>query len=58
MEDNPNVGNLRAATAVFRFDEGKWQTDGRAIFKMGPAGKAIEVNMRYGATDRIARRID
>lgn len=36
MEDNPNVGNLRAATAVFRFDEGHWQTDGRAIFNLNP----------------------
>ena len=36
MEDNPNVGNLRAATAVFRFDEGQWMTDGRAIFNLNP----------------------
>ena len=36
MEDNPNVGNLRAATAVFRFDEGHWMTDGRAIFNLNP----------------------
>lgn len=36
LEDNPNVGNLRAATAVFRFEEGQWQTDGRAIFNLNP----------------------
>jgi hypothetical protein len=36
LEDNPNVGNLRAATAVFRFDEGHWSTDGRAIFNLNP----------------------
>lgn len=36
MEDNPNVGNLRAATAVFRFDNGQWLTDGRAIFNLNP----------------------
>jgi hypothetical protein len=36
MEDNPNVGNLRAATAVFRLDRGQWTTDGRAIFNLNP----------------------
>ncbi len=37
MEDNPNVGNLRAATAIFRFDGIEWTTDGRAIFNLNPA---------------------
>ena len=41
MEDNPNVGNLRAATAVFRFDGNDWPTDGRAIFNLNPL-QAIE----------------
>jgi hypothetical protein len=41
MEDNPNVGNVRAATAVFRFDGQQWQTDGRALFNLNPA-EAIE----------------
>lgn len=36
LEDNPNVGNLRAATAVFRFDRDQWTTDGRAIFNLNP----------------------
>jgi len=31
------VGNLRAATAVFRFLQGRWETDGRAIFNYTPA---------------------
>jgi len=30
------VGNLRAATAVFRFHSGHWETDGRAIFNLTP----------------------
>jgi hypothetical protein len=30
------VGNLRAATAVFRFDRDHWETDGRAIFNLSP----------------------
>jgi len=37
MEDNPNVAHLRAATAVFRFHQGQWVTDGRAIFNLNPA---------------------
>jgi hypothetical protein len=31
------VGNLRAATAVFRFDRDHWETDGRAIFNLSPS---------------------
>ena len=30
------IGNLRAATAVFRFDGHHWETDGRAIFNLSP----------------------
>jgi hypothetical protein len=41
MEDNPNVGNLRLATAVFHFQKGTWTTDGRVLFNLNPA-QAIE----------------
>ena len=37
LEDNPNVGNLRAATAVFRYEHTRWETDGRAVFNLNPA---------------------
>jgi len=37
MEGVEAVGNLRAATAVFRMDHGRWNTDGRAIFNLNPA---------------------
>jgi len=36
MEDNPNVGNLRAATAVFMFDGNDWTTEGRTLFNLNP----------------------
>jgi len=36
MEDNPNVDNLRAATAVFRFDGKQWTTDGKTLFNLNP----------------------
>ena len=36
MEDNPNVGNLRAASAVFLLDGDEWSTDGRVVFNLNP----------------------
>jgi hypothetical protein len=36
MEDVAAVRNLRAATAVFRFNGESWVTDGRAIFNLSP----------------------
>jgi hypothetical protein len=43
MEDNPNVGNLRAGSAVFQLDGSDWATDGRVIFNLNPA-EAIELH--------------
>jgi len=37
MEHVEAVGNLRAATAVFRVEHGHWATDGRAIFNLNPS---------------------
>jgi len=31
------IGNLRAGTAIFRFDRDHWETDGRAILNLSPA---------------------
>jgi hypothetical protein len=36
MEDNPNVSNLRDATAVFNYASGRWITEGRALFNLSP----------------------
>ena len=36
LEDNPNVSNLRAATAVFHHRDGAWETDGRSVFNLTP----------------------
>ncbi len=36
MEDVQAVSEWRDATAVFRFMEGRWQTDGQVLFNMGP----------------------
>lgn len=53
MEGVEAVGNLRAATAVFRFEEGEWRTDGRAIFNLNPA-EAIDYF--HESLQRIAER--
>ncbi len=37
MEHVEAVGNLRAATAVFHVERGRWSTDGRALFNLNPA---------------------
>ncbi len=36
MEDVEAVGNLRAATGVFLWRDGRWTTDGRVVFNMNP----------------------
>jgi hypothetical protein len=41
LENNPNVANLRNASAVFFFYKGHWNTVGRAVFNMNPP-EAIE----------------
>ena len=42
MEDNPNVDNLRAASAVFLLDGDDWSTDGRVMFNVNPT-EAIQL---------------
>lgn len=37
MEDVEAVGNLRGATAVFIYRDGRWTTDGRTVFNLEPA---------------------
>lgn len=37
MEENPNVGNLRIATAVFRFDGAAWTSSDQPKFNLNPA---------------------
>jgi hypothetical protein len=47
MEDNPNVANLRDATAVFNYVRGNWATEGRALFNMSPDGAIDRYNDQY-----------
>lgn len=41
MEDNPNVANLRAATALFHQEKTGWRPDGKILYNLEPAD-AIE----------------
>ena len=43
MEDNPNVGNLKAGSAEFRLDGSDWGTDGKVHFNVNP----VEAIQRY-----------
>ena len=36
MEGLPAVGNLRNASGLFFFHEGRWQTIGKAMFNLNP----------------------
>jgi hypothetical protein len=36
MEGLPAVGNLRNASAVFFWRQGRWQTSGKAVFNLNP----------------------
>ena len=36
MEGLPVVGNLRNASAVFFFHDGRWRTTGKAVFNLNP----------------------
>lgn len=41
MEDVEAVGDIRYVTAIFVYRDGKWESDGRAIFNLEPA-QALE----------------
>jgi len=58
MEENENVGNLRAATAVFYFDRHRWTTEGRAIFNLNPteAVRFYQANLELVAQEAAASR--
>ena len=59
MEGVEAVGNLRAATAVFRVRRRSWATDGRAIFNLNPteAVRYFQENLELvGHEPRVKRK--
>jgi hypothetical protein len=51
MEGIAAVGNLRIASAVFFFQDGRWQTAGRTIFNLSPAEAVAHFQQGY---ERVA----
>jgi hypothetical protein len=47
MEGVEAVGNLRSATAVFSYTRGHWETAGRAVFNLDPAGTIAHFAGQY-----------
>jgi hypothetical protein len=52
LEGMYTAGLIPLSPAEFYFPLG----DGKAIFTLGPDGRAVRVNMRYGGEDHIAER--
>jgi hypothetical protein len=47
MEGLPAVGNLRNASAVFFFHDGRWQTTGKAVFNLNPDEVLVHFRKQY-----------
>lgn len=47
MEGLPAVGNLRNASAVFFFHNGRWQTTGKTVFNLNPDEVLIHFKNQY-----------
>ncbi|HEX3998609.1 MAG TPA: hypothetical protein VHX65_08680 [Pirellulales bacterium] len=58
MEDNENVANLRAATAVFNYDRRRWWTEGRSIQNLNPteAVQFYQANLELVAQESAPER--
>jgi len=51
MEEVEAVGNLRAATVVFRLDGPEWETDGKACFNLSPAETIVHFRHEMETVD-------
>jgi hypothetical protein len=54
MEDVEAVGNLRAGTAVFLYERGRWSTDGRVLFNLDPRDAMRRYEGRIGPIEKSA----
>ena len=53
MEGVEAVGNLRNASAVFFYQDGKWQTGGRVLFNLNPDEVVERFSMGYERIDKM-----
>ena len=58
MEDVEAVSNIRAATAEFLYDGGRWKTDGRVYFNLAPTAtvKYLASDLELVAEEHAATR--
>jgi hypothetical protein len=58
MEDVEAVSNVRAATAEFLHDGGRWCTEGRVLFNLAPAAavKYLSADLELVAEEHAAER--
>jgi hypothetical protein len=54
MEGLPAVGNLRNASAVFFFHQGRWRTVGKAVFNLNPDEALAHFHNQY---ERLSERM-
>ncbi len=47
MENVAAVSTIRDASAVFQWNNGRWETSGRALFNMNPADAASRLGASY-----------
>jgi hypothetical protein len=55
MEEVEAVGNARAATAVFRIENGAWATDGRALFNLTPSEAVASTRTTWSSWPKSRR---
>ncbi|HXG12713.1 MAG TPA: hypothetical protein VNK04_23345 [Gemmataceae bacterium] len=52
MEDLPAVGNLRNASAVFYYQQGRWRTGGKVVFNLNPDEAVARFKNQYEPVDQ------
>ena len=53
MEGLEAVGNLRNASAVFFFQDGRWQTSGRVIYNLNPDEAVTHFSAGYERIEKV-----
>ena len=59
MEEVEAVSNIRAATAEFLYDAGRWVTQGRVYFNLAPSAtvKYLSSDLELVAEEHAATRV-
>ena len=58
MEEVEAVSNVRAATAEFLYEQGRWKTDGRVYFNLAPSAtvKYLSSDLEFVAEEHAVQR--